>query len=240
MRRRPDWRLGRLVLALVTAGLPASLPSRADLLALGPPAPVLHAGAEVTLPLPGLPPGADEAEVYLSLDAGRSFPVRVTEERDPRGGSLSFRIPNLASGSAWLLVRAGGRRDGRRYETDLVSSGPFRLTPASGAAAPVPWADRGLLRRRADHARVEWRAEERSVLLARPLDPAPPGVAPAGTSLAAGRAAEPPLLLAGRTEVPAPAPFSSPEGPGGERRRPLDPGSPAGVARRAVPGPLRL
>lgn len=240
MRRRPDRRRRRLVLAALACGLAASLPTRAELLALGPPAPVLHAGSEVVLPLPGLPPGADEAEVYLSLDAGRTFPVRVTEERDPRRGSLSFRMPNLASGSAWLLVRAGGRRGGRRFETDLVSSGPFRLAPASGAAAPAPWADRGLLRRRGDHARVEWRAEERSPLLALPLDPAPRGIAPAGPSLAAGLAAEPPLLPSGRTEVPVPGPVVTTEGPGGERSRPRGPGSPAGVSRRAVPGPLRL
>ncbi|MCE7957831.1 MAG: hypothetical protein DYH06_07810, partial [Acidobacteria bacterium ACB2] len=157
MRRRPDRWPGRLGLALAACGLAASLPSRADVLRLGPPAPVLHAGSEVSLPLPGLPPCADEAEVYLSLDAGGSFPVRVTEERDPRAGSLSFRMPNLASGSAWLLVRAGGRRDGRRFETDLVSSGPFRLAPEPGAAALVPWADRGLLRRRGDHAHAEER-----------------------------------------------------------------------------------
>lgn len=232
--------LGCVILAVLASGALTSLPARAAVPVLGPPAPVLRAGEDVRLPLPGLPRGADEVEAYLSLDGGATFPIRLTEERDPGAGTLAFRVPNLPARSARILVRAGGRVDGRRFEADLFATGPFRLSPAAGVPNAVPWADRGLLRRRGDHVRVEWRAEERSPLLTLPPDRVPAGIAPVPPLLGVPLDGDLPLLLAGKLELPAPGPVATKEGLGGEPHPPVPTGHRAGSTCEALPGPLRL
>ena len=37
----------------------------------------------------------EEMELVLSLDGGRTFPVRVTGELSPRAGGLIWRVPSL-------------------------------------------------------------------------------------------------------------------------------------------------
>ena len=107
----------------------------------------------VRLPLEEL----DEAEVYLSLDGGDSFPVRLSEEVKGRhAATFDVTLPNIAARTALLMVRAGGRTRRGRIEVEIARSGPFAIVPNPRAPARKPWADRGIRKRVGDHARVEW------------------------------------------------------------------------------------
>jgi hypothetical protein len=52
-------------------------------------------------------PGADEAELVLSLDGGMTFPIRVSPELAVCRDAFRWRVPALASGRARLALRAG-------------------------------------------------------------------------------------------------------------------------------------
>lgn len=218
------------------AALAASPAPAVDVLSV--PAGGLVSGQALRLRLPPLPAGADEMEVYLSIDGGATFPVRLSEERDP-APEVEVRVPDLPTGAARLLVRAGGRDASGRFERDLAVSGTFGIR-RGGASLLVPWADRGRLARRGDRARVEWRAEERSALAPVPFEPA----APASTSPRGARSLFPAgleaVLSGGRDPLPVPVTDLLAEGRGGERVTRPRPGGPAGAGRSALPGPLRL
>lgn len=64
---------------------------------------------------------ADEAELVLSLDGGRTFPVRISAELSPRATSYRWRVPALATRSARLALRVGFDREGGRERLVLVS-----------------------------------------------------------------------------------------------------------------------
>lgn len=51
------------------------------------------------------PPGVDELEILLSLDDGRTFPVRASREIEPRERSVRWKVPALASARARLRIR---------------------------------------------------------------------------------------------------------------------------------------
>jgi len=73
----------------------------------------------------------EEFEILLSIDGGRTFPLRLTVSMDPRLTSYAWRVPNLPSGAACLRLRVG---DGEREET--LSPGPtFQLV--GNPAAPT-------------------------------------------------------------------------------------------------------
>jgi hypothetical protein len=59
----------------------------------------------------GVPRGAAEMELLLSLDGGRHYAIRVTDDLEADRGSYAWRVPPLASGDARLAVRVnlGGR-----------------------------------------------------------------------------------------------------------------------------------
>lgn len=50
---------------------------------------------------------ADEVELILSLDGGRSFPIRVTTDLPPEIQEFAFLVPQLPSRQARLALRAG-------------------------------------------------------------------------------------------------------------------------------------
>lgn len=71
----------------------------------------------------------DEAELVLSLDGGRTFPVRVSSEMPPGASSYRWRVPALPAGSARLALRVGtGRERGR--ERIVLVSGAFTIASA--------------------------------------------------------------------------------------------------------------
>lgn len=97
----------------------------------------------------------DEFEVLLSLDGGRTYPVRLTRDLPASTGRVSVSIPALVAREARLLVRAGGddAEDGGRAERDVWTSDVFRI---EADEVVLPARDEGLLARRGESVRVEW------------------------------------------------------------------------------------
>jgi hypothetical protein len=82
-------------------------PARAGVPAPTVPAAELRAGEVVEVRWSALPPDAREMELLLSVDGGRTWPLRVSAELDPRERSLRWRVPNLAASGARLRLRCG-------------------------------------------------------------------------------------------------------------------------------------
>ncbi len=55
--------------------------------------------------------GFDEMELVLSLDGGRTFPLRVTGRLAPESGNIAWRVPALPTEHARLALRAGDGED---------------------------------------------------------------------------------------------------------------------------------
>ena len=85
-------------------------------------------GQEVVLRWADLPRTVDEIEILLSLDGGRTFPVRVSRELDPNENELRWRVPHVETGEAVLRLRMG--TDDR--EIDGPSSHVFRISGSIG------------------------------------------------------------------------------------------------------------
>lgn len=95
----------------------------------------VRGGAELRITWSGLGPGADEAELELSLAGGRW--VRISPELEAREGGFTWRVPSGLAGPARLRLRYGG--EGFEAEGDV--STPFVLEPdAATTRAP----DRGV------------------------------------------------------------------------------------------------
>jgi hypothetical protein len=134
--------LGGLAFALPAAALSAGW--RAALRPAGPAAEILlppaaagalHSGEIVELRWRGVPREAEEMELLLSLDGGRSFAVRVTPDLDGDRGAFSWRVPPFPSVQARLAMRINlaGR------EVIAALSAPFRIAADRRAA---PWTAR--------------------------------------------------------------------------------------------------
>ncbi len=116
------------------------------------------------------PKGTREWEAFLSLDGGRSFPIRVTPHLSASIRSFSWPLPRLVSDDARLRIRFG---DGAsELEYDLESGFPLR--PAAGASPLTP-ATRDLGERPA-------RGEERTAAWVEGSGDLPRTVAPIGPS----------------------------------------------------------
>ena len=88
----------------------------------------VSAGQTVVLELGAAPLDVDEMEILLSLDDGRSFPVRVTREIEPGARVVRWTVPALATSSARLRVRFGEHEGGaREHETWGPMSAPFAI-----------------------------------------------------------------------------------------------------------------
>ncbi len=88
------------------------------------------AGATITLDVGHAPRDVDEMEVLLSLDDGRTFPVRVTREIAAGECRLRWKVPAFATASARLRVRFGASG----LETWGPMSAPFTI--ATDGARP--------------------------------------------------------------------------------------------------------
>jgi hypothetical protein len=91
------------------------------------------AGRTVVIRWPALPAEAEEVELVLSLDGGRTFPVRVSPELEPRDLQFTWRVPELPSETAVLVLRVGGRERGEQVG---ARSAVFRILHADGVAPP--------------------------------------------------------------------------------------------------------
>ena len=86
------------------------------------------AGETVVLELGAAPGDVEEMEILLSLDDGRTFPVRVTREIAPGERAVRWKVPALATAAARLRVRFGVHEGGEReHETWGPMSAPFAI-----------------------------------------------------------------------------------------------------------------
>lgn len=99
---------------------------------------VWTAGESATLawkPGPGFGRAADleEWEVFLSVDGGLTFPVRLTPHLDLTRRSVEVRVPDLPTENGRLLLRVGDEREERSIEVPIT----LRIVAAGrrGAAA---------------------------------------------------------------------------------------------------------
>lgn len=117
-----------IALALIVAILPAPRARAATCFAPGLP-PQVVAGQELVLRWSDLPETVEEVEILLSLDGGRSFPVRVSSELDARSGEHRWRVPPVPTADAVLRLRMGTRD----AELPGPASRAFRIACARGA-----------------------------------------------------------------------------------------------------------
>jgi hypothetical protein len=117
-----------------------------QLLAPAPAAP-LPAGSEAVLewaPRPGFEglPAREEWEAFLSLDGGRSYPIRITPHLDIDLHRAVWEVPAVTSPDVRILMRVGDERHEVAIELperfSIAQSGtlsPFALPPAFSAHA---------------------------------------------------------------------------------------------------------
>jgi hypothetical protein len=105
----------------------------------------------------GVPPaGADEWEAFLSIDGGRSFPVRITPHLRIAERSFAWTVPSLPTPSARIRLRFGvggvemERETPNRFAVafsqraaPLSGSGTaLRSSPAPGEEETLAWVER--------------------------------------------------------------------------------------------------
>ncbi len=87
-------------------------------------------GDDVLIRWTGAPP-ASEVELLLSVDGGRSFPVRLTHELEGNATSYRWRVPRLPAAGARLALR--GKIEGE--EVEVGWSAPFSIeTPPKSSS----------------------------------------------------------------------------------------------------------
>jgi hypothetical protein len=92
----------------------------------------LRAGETARIEWSGLPQGVEELELLLMVE-GRESPVRVTPQLVAPAGVFLWRVPNLPSRSARLMIRYG--LDGEEIED--APSAPFEILPAGNEPPAV-------------------------------------------------------------------------------------------------------
>lgn len=81
-----------------------------------------------------LPPHVVEWEAFLSVDGGRTWPLRVTPHLDIAIRRFTFRVPDLPTREARLLLRFGDER----REVEVGSPHRFAIRPGRVAGALPP------------------------------------------------------------------------------------------------------
>ena len=135
------------VLALSAVAAPAAAPSGRSRLTL-PDGPVVP--GQLLSVTWGNPAGTwDEMELILSLDGGRTWPIRVSRDLPPDATHASFRVPALPTAEARLALRAGREGEEEEEEEIVAESGEFPILVPQG-----PYGE-NLAR-----VRGEWRTDE--------------------------------------------------------------------------------
>ena len=93
---------------------------------------IVSAGEAIELRWHGLPGEVEEMELLLSLDGGRSFHVRLTPELEGHTNAFRWRVPDLPTGQARLMLRIGDEEGERVGALSRV----FRILHTEGAPAP--------------------------------------------------------------------------------------------------------
>ncbi|HEY1434201.1 MAG TPA: hypothetical protein VGG65_02440 [Thermoanaerobaculia bacterium] len=70
----------------------------------------------------------DEAEIVLSLDGGKTFPIRVTPELKPCAARYLWKVPALPAAHARLALRAGADEREATESIEILSA-DFRILP---------------------------------------------------------------------------------------------------------------
>jgi hypothetical protein len=157
------------------------------------------------------PSGAREWEAFLSLDGGRSFPLRVTPHLSTTIRAFSWPIPWVVAENAKLRIRFGDGSSDREYdvpgEWSLVPSRDSRpLSPESRDFAANP--ARG---EEETSAWVEWNGER-----PRTVVPAVPPGARSSSEWRSTKSARPALPSRKLAFAPvSPRPEKAPSPPGG-------------------------
>lgn len=79
--------------------------------------------------------GAAEMELLLSLDGGRTFPIRLTRDLAPETRGVHWRVPNFPTRAARIALRVGDGEEPDEERLELVSA-PFEIVE-DAALAPV-------------------------------------------------------------------------------------------------------
>ena len=88
----------------------------------------VRAGTTLEIELGATPGDVEEFELLLSLDDGRTWPVRASRELEAGGRVIRWRVPNLPAANARLRLRFA--RDER--EVEGPASAPFRIVGGEG------------------------------------------------------------------------------------------------------------
>jgi len=131
--RRASFTLAAMIALALTLAAHREAAGGAGVVSLDVPA-VVTAGHSVELRWSALPADAEELEIVLSLDGGRSYHVRVTPELDAREREYRWRVPDLPAARARLMLRIGGEA-GERVG---ALSREFRIEHAEGVPRPEP------------------------------------------------------------------------------------------------------
>ena len=96
----------------------------------------LEAGSLATIAWEGLdlPPHTEEWEAFLSIDGGRTWPLRVTPHLDIGIRRFEFRVPGLPTREARLMLRFGDER----REVEVETPQRFAIVPGPGFWVPPP------------------------------------------------------------------------------------------------------
>lgn len=213
------------ILSLPAAGVSIDTTSAAPMARLLSPADgtELTAGSLATIEWKGLdlPPRAHEWEAFLSVDGGRTWPLRVTPHLDLSIRRFSFRVPGFPTRDARLLLRFGDE------EREVGMEAPQRFVIVGDIRAwrppPTRVLGRGERARETGQGTVAWvegsreGGDLREVVSWRP-DPSVHRVEPGGSLwiplLAPGPAHDgvPPPALSGQP-LPLPRPRPRAEAP---------------------------
>lgn len=217
--RRSGFPLAALAALLLLGRLPARAERDGGRILSPATGEALVAGQLVDIVWSTLPDDVEEMEFLLSIDGGRYFPLRVTQQLDPLTGSFGWVVPRVAARSARLRIRFG--RDGEEIEGEPGAPFSIFLPPA---LRPAPF-----LRRHGEW----WISEDRC------SGPAAPGVSEAGTVHSSSRSDPAAILppsgqhvqtkLLGRLAAAAGRPTIDTEGAFGS---PLEAASPGTTPRR--------
>ncbi len=131
LRRQPGLLL--LAIALLASSARPALASAEPRLLAPQAGAELAAGSLAVVAWEDPPPEAEEWEAFLSLDGGRTYPLRITPHLDIGIHRFAFHVPPFPTRDARVLLRFG---DERREEEEVETEA--RFTIVTSRALPTP------------------------------------------------------------------------------------------------------